>query len=373
MESNGRSSFVGVSAEVPTPALVVDAAIARRNIQRMADYVRRHNLRLRPHTKTHKSKMLARLQRDAGAPGLTVAKAGEAEVMREISEDILVAYPAIDPIRCRRLAALARSACVRVAVDTAAGIEALAAAATAAGGTIGILVELDVGMERTGVATAAETLALAQLVARQAGLRLDGLLCYPGNIWAPADSQGPLLAVVSARLEEAIALWSRHGLEAKNVSGGSTPTALQSHLVKPYTEIRPGTYIYNDMNTVHGGYCTPHDCAARIVCTVVSDAVRNQVIVDGGTKTFTSDLCLPARESGHGFIVEYPNAKIVRLSEEHGRVDVSRCARRPKVGERVTVIPNHICPCVNLYDAFWWVEDNGEARQIPVGARGLLT
>jgi D-serine deaminase-like pyridoxal phosphate-dependent protein len=359
--------------DLPTPALVVDATIARRNIQRMADYTAGHGLHLRPHTKTHKSKRLARLQLAAGAAGLTVAKAGEAEAMSETGADILVAYPALDPVRTRRLATLARTASVRIAVDTPTAITALGAAAVAAHAKIGLLIELDVGLGRTGVGTAAASLALAQLVSRTEGLRLDGLLCYPGHIWAPAAEQGPLLQAVSAQLDEAIALWARHGLEARIVSGGSTPTAFQSHLVKPYTEIRPGTYVFNDMNTVRGGFCALTDCAATIVCTVVSDAVRDQVVIDGGTKTFTSDLCIPARESGHGCIVEYPEAKITRLSEEHGQVDVSRCEPRPKIGERVTVIPNHICPCVNLQDALWWCEANEPPLAVPVDARGRLS
>jgi len=143
--------------------------------------------------------------------------------------------------------------------------------------------------------------------------------------------------------------------------------------VRQYTEIRPGTYIFNDVNTVRGGYCEWKDCAARIVCTVVSDAVKNQFIIDAGTKTLTSDLCGPARESGHGYIVEYPEGRISRLSEEHGQVDVSQSERCPKVGDRVTVIPNHICPCVNLQDALWWQEADGSARQIAVDARGMLS
>lgn len=360
-------------ATLPTPALVIDATIARRNIRRMAEYTAAHGLRLCPHTKTHKSRRLARLQLVAGAAGLTVAKAGEAEVMGETGAEILVAYPALDPARSHRIAALARTGSVRVAVDSAAAITALADAAVAAKVRLGLLIELDVGMGRTGVGTAAESLALAQLVSCTDGLRLDGLLCYPGHIWSPASEQEAPLQAVSTQLEEASALWARHGLEARIVSGGSTPTAFQSHLVKAYTEIRPGTYVFNDMNTVRGDYCTLADCAATIVCTVVSDAVRGQVVIDGGTKTFTSDLCIPARDSGHGFIVEHPAAKITKLSEEHGQVDISGCERRPKVGERVTVIPNHICPCVNLQDAFWWCEPNEAPQWVPVDARGRLS
>lgn len=359
--------------DLPTPALVVDAAIARRNIKRMADYAAAHGLRLRPHTKTHKSKRLARLQIEAGAAGLTVAKAGEAEEMGEASADLLVAYPALDPARVRRLAALARIASVRVAVDSGTAIAALAAAATAARTKIGLLIELDVGLGRTGVGTAEAALALAQLASDTEGVRLDGLLCYPGHIWAPAAAQGPLLQAVSARLAEAIALWSSHGFEARIVSGGSTPTAFQSHEVKPYTEIRPGTYVFNDMNTVQGGFCTLGDCAASIICTVVSDAVRGQVVIDGGSKTFTNDVCIPAPDSGHGCIPEYPGARLIRLSEEHGQVDVSNCEKHPRVGERVTVIPNHICPCVNLQDAFWWCEADAAPQAVPVDARGKLS
>ena len=157
------------------------------------------------------------------------------------------------------------------------------------------------------------------------------------------------------------------------MSGGSTPTAFQSHLVPQFTEIRPGTNVFNDMNTVRGGFCSLDDCAASIVCTVMSDAVGGQVVLDGGTKTFTSDRCGPAPDSGHGHIVEYPDAVITKLTEEHGQVDMSRCARRPQVGERVTVIPNHICPCVNLQDTVWWQDADGTCRPMTVDARGRLS
>jgi D-serine deaminase-like pyridoxal phosphate-dependent protein len=359
--------------EIPTPALIIEAAAVKRNIKRLAAYGAEHHLRIRPHTKTHKSRMLGRMQIESGACGLTMAKVGEAEQMAVVSEDLLVAYPAVDPARTTRLGALAREKTLRVAIDTATAVEALDQAARAAGSTIGILVEIDVGMRRTGVATAEESLNLAQLAEKASGLRLDGIMCYPGHIGAPTGEQAPPLAIVAAQLREAIDLWAKHGLRAEIVSGGSTPTAYQSHLVGEYTEIRPGTYIFNDINTVRGGFCEWEDCAARIVCTVVSDAVKNQIVIDAGTKALTSDLCAPARDSGHGYIVEYPGARISRLTEEHGQADVSQCERRPKVGERVTVIPNHICPCVNLQDALWWREADGSARQIAVDARGMLS
>jgi D-serine deaminase-like pyridoxal phosphate-dependent protein len=148
---------------------------------------------------------------------------------------------------------------------------------------------------------------------------------------------------------------------------------LQSHLIPQITEIRPGTYVFNDMTTVHGGYCDIHDCAARIISTVVSTAVHGQVVVDAGSKVLTSDHCVPAPESGHGFVVEYPEATVVRLSEEHAQIDVTACASPPQIGERLTIIPNHICPCVNLHDQVWWLEDGDDPQPLPVEARGKVS
>jgi len=271
------------------------------------------------------------------------------------------------------LAKLARTKHLMVAVDTTTAAEAIASAARDAEAMIGLLVDIDVGMGRTGTANPQAALDLAQRISGLRSVRLAGILCYPGHIWSPSDQQGPALAAVAATLEETLDLWRRVGLEARIVSGGSTPTAYQSHLVPQYTEIRPGTYIFNDMNELRAGYATLDDCAARIIATVVSDSLPDQVILDGGAKTFASDLCIPARDSGHGYIVEYPQAKITHLSEEHAQVDVSALADRPHIGERVTVVPNHICPCVNLHDNTWWLEADGTVRSLCVDARGKLS
>jgi D-serine deaminase-like pyridoxal phosphate-dependent protein len=362
---------------VPTPALVVAGARVRRNIERLASYARSHGIAVRPHAKTHKSVAIGRMQMAAGACGLTFAKVGEAEALLPAFDDgpadLLLAYPVVDPARTRRLAELARRAMVRAAVDTVQAIAALGEAAVASASTIGVLVDLDVGMGRTGVPTVEALGALARTIERTPGLRLDGIFCYPGHVWAPPSGQAGPLSAVAALLEEAVDRFDHDGLCRGIVSGGSTPTAFQSHLVPQYTEIRPGTSVFNDMNTVRGGFCTLDDCAARIVCTVVSDAVAGQVVLDGGTKTFTSDRCGPAPDSGHGHVVEYPEAVVAKLTEEHAQLDVFRCDRRPRVGDRVTVIPNHICPCVNLQDAVWWQEDDGQLRKLPVDARGRLS
>ncbi len=358
--------------QVPTPAIVIDAAAVRRNLKRLADYSKQHGVKLRPHTKTHKSKMLGRMQMEAGAIGLTVAKAGEAQVMSEVAHDILMAYPAVDPLRCEALAKLAARVTLRIGIDSAAAADALSAAARRAGHAIGILVDLDVGLHRTGAQSPADALALAQYITRQPGLRLDGLMFYPGQVKDESESSLQQLADVDAKLSEALALWRKSGLGAPIVSGGSTPAAYQAHRISSMTEARPGTYIFHDMNGVHGGYAKLEDCAARIHCTVVSTAVPGQFIIDAGSKTLTSDRCGPAPDSGHGYVVEYPQAKIVKLTEEHGQVDCRECRHAPKVGERVTVIPNHICPCVNLQDQLWWTEPGEVPHAITVDARGKV-
>lgn len=355
-----------------TPALIIDEIVLRRNIKRMADYARSNNLALRPHTKTHKSLRIGRMQLSSGASGLTVAKAGEAQVFAPLESDLLLAYPALDTHRAKTVAELARKQNLCVAVDSTQALDALQAAAEKSGSTIGILVDLDVGMHRTGVQSPADAMALAQEASRRKHLRLDGLFFYPGHVCGTQVERRAALKSIDAVLEETISLWQTQGLEARIVSGGSTPTALDSHVMKQLTEIRPGTYVFNDMNCVMGGSATLDDCAARIVCTVVSNAVPGQVVIDAGTKILTSDQCGPAPKSGHGYIVEYPLARISKLTEEHGQVDISKCDVPPRIGERVTVIPNHICPCINLQDRVWMRNESGVLESVSVDARGKI-
>lgn len=358
--------------EIPTPFILIDAQIARRNLASLADYARQHKLGVRPHTKTHKSKMLARMQLEAGAIGLTVAKVGEAQIMAEVGDDLLMAYPAIHPQRCLDLAKLAKSKTIRVAVDSTTAADRISEGAKAEGSAIGLLVDLDVGHHRTGVQNPAEALALAQHIDKLPNVRLDGLLFYPGHLQWKTPQLDQAMAQIDALLGDVIERWRASGMQAKIVSGGSTPTARRSHLITRLTEFRPGTYIFNDMNCVHGGFVNLEDCAARIICTVVSTAVPGQIVLDAGSKTLTSDRCGPAPDSGHGLVVECPRAKITKLSEEHAQVDVRECGRSPKVGDRVSVIPNHICPCVNLQDRIWWQESGDEPRPLTVDARGKV-
>ncbi len=360
-------------AQVATPALIVDLSTAEHNVQQMAAYCREHGLSLRPHTKTHKSRQMSQRQLDAGAGGLTVAKLGEAKTMAEVCDDLLLAYPAVDLHRAAGIAALAKDRMVRVAVDSVAAIEALSRAAIDAESDIGVLIDVDTGHHRTGLQTVEDAVSLARTVQQHAGVRFDGLLTFPGHIMTPHDQQAVPLRAVADVLESVLDALAAAGLNAEIVSGGSTPTALRSHLVPQLTEIRPGTYIYYDWNCASGGWCTLEDCAARVVCTVISDAVPGKVVVDAGSKTLTSDrLVTDPDAGGYGYVVECSAARITRLSEEHGEITWPSIRRRPAVGDRLHIIPNHICPCINLQSSYWLRHDDDTLILSPVDARGLL-
>jgi D-serine deaminase-like pyridoxal phosphate-dependent protein len=358
--------------DLDTPAVVVDLDVLESNIARMAAYCRSAGFALRPHIKTHKIPEIARLQIAAGARGITVAKVGEAEVMVAAGiDDVLIAYPVIGADKARRVAALARRAKVAVALDGVESARALSGAAAEAGATVGVLVDLDVGFHRTGVPTVAATADLARAVSRMPGLRFAGLFCYPGHIRGPAEQQAPALAAVQALLAEARDALAAGGLPVEVVSSGSTPTARHSGLTPAATEIRPGTYVFNDVSYHSVGANTLDECALTVHMTVVSTAVAGQAILDGGTKTLTSDRCAGKIE-GHGHVRELPDAVIVKCNEEHGWVDVSRCSRPPKVGDRVSVIPNHVCPVVNLHDTVHGVRNGVVEVSWRVAARGLV-
>lgn len=364
---------IAKSELISTPSLVVDLPTVQANLKRLHEYADARQINIRPHTKTHKSRLFARMQLNYGAIGLTAAKVGEAEVMSLESNDVLIAYPVVDPERCRRVAELAKFCSVRVAVDSSYGVDALAEHARAIGATVGILIDINVGTNRTGVANPDDALVLAKRVDQQApALRLDGIFFYPGHIWSPAQEQVKSLQAIDDILASTIDLWRMNGLAAPIVSGGSTPTAYQSHWIRSQTEIRPGTYLFNDMNTARAGFCELSQCAAALICTVVSNAVPGKAVIDAGTKTLTSDRNVLRPDSGHGYVVEYPEAKVVRLSEEHGEIDFGECEMIPRVGERLAVIPNHICPCMNLQEHVYLQSNEGLATA-SIDTRGMLT
>jgi D-serine deaminase-like pyridoxal phosphate-dependent protein len=366
------------AADIDTPALLVDLDVMEHNLRRVADYTRKHGLRLRPHTKTHKSPRIGRRQLELGAAGLTVAKVGEAEVMLEAMPeagpaDMLVAYPVIGRTKLERLMAVARRARVTVSLDSLCAAQQLSEAAQAAGVKIAVLAETDVGLGRVGVTPGAELLDLARGIERLAGLTFEGIAFYPGHIKDNGEQGTEALAALGGLIQSILADFRREGIEARIVSGGSTPSLYHSHELAGLNEIRPGTYVYNDWNTVASGACTPDECAAALLVTVVSTARPGQIIVDGGSKTFSSDrLTGSGPESTFGHVVEAPEAVFHKMNEEHGYVDVTRCGRKFAIGERLRIIPNHICVAVNLHERVYGTR-SGEVEEVwEVAGRGKL-
>ena len=357
--------------QVSTPAVVVDLDVMERNLARMAAYASQHGMALRPHTKTHKTLEAARLQLDLGAIGLTVAKVGEAEVMAASGAgEILVAHPIIGDAKLRRLAALAPNIKLIVAIDSLEAAKSLSRVAGETGCTFGVLVEFDSGSLRCGVAAGQPAAELGSEISKLPHAQLQGLFTYFGSVWGNSSERSAEIDRLKAGVAATIQCFRDAGLPTGIVSAGSTPAARLSHLVPGITEIRPGTYIYNDLNTYYQGLCTLDDCAVRVVTTVVSTAVPGHVIVDAGSKTLSSDPLNAGPKSGHGLVMETP-AKLSKLNEEHGYViadDLSPFT----VGQSLTIIPNHVCTCINMHDEVLLARKGVIVGSWKIAARGKV-
>jgi D-serine deaminase-like pyridoxal phosphate-dependent protein len=360
-------------ADIETPALLVDLPVMERNLRRVAGYTQQHGLRLRPHTKTHKSPRIGRRQLELGAAGLTVAKVGEAEVMLEAAPpDMLVAYPVIGQSKLERLMAVARRTNITVSLDSLFAARQLSAAASAAGVNVGVLAETDVGLGRVGVTPGPELLELARGIEGLPGLTFEGIAFYPGHIKDNGEQGREAIAALGELIQSILDDFGHAGIEVRIVSGGSTPSLYHSHELPGLNEIRPGTYVYNDWNTVASGAATQEECAATLMVTVVSTARPGQIIIDGGSKTFSSDRLAGSGEVTFGHMVEAPQAVFHKMNEEHGYVDVRECNRKFEIGERLRIIPNHICVAVNLHEKIYGIR-NGELEEVwEVAGRGKL-
>ena len=359
--------------ELSTPALTVDLDVVERNLDRMAAQCRQKGVALRPHTKTHKAPEVARMQLDRGAVGLTVAKVGEAEVMAAAGlDDILVAFPVFGGEKLWRLAQLARWRRMLISLDDEATAVVCSRAMSEQGVTLGVLVEFDVGFHRCGLAPGHSLVELAKKVQKLPRLEFRGLMTYFGNVWGSEEERAQEAEQVAGRVGRALAAFREADVPVEIVSGGSTPSAQFADRVPGLTEIRPGTYVYNDLNTFHQGACKLEDCAARVVVTVVSTAVPGRAIIDAGSKTFSSDLLGSGPRSGYGLVVEAPDAPLVKLNEEHGHIDITNSKHHFRVGEVLTVIPNHVCTCVNMHDEIFLRRAEEVVGSMPVAARGKI-
>ncbi|MDP9368438.1 MAG: alanine racemase [Chloroflexota bacterium] len=358
-----------------TPCLIVDEEIMRRNIAEMAAFASSVGVAMRPHIKTHKTPQIARLQLAAGAVGATCAKIGEAEVMvgQGGVEDVLLAYPTVGEPKIRRLLALMERARVVVALDSREAAEALSRAMAAEDRVLDVYVEVNTGQDRAGARAGEEATALALDLARLPGLRVVGVMTHEGqaNAASPEQIEATALAAGRALVETAEAVRAE-GADVSAVSVGSTPAATYTPTVPGVTEMRPGTYVFNDNTAFRYGRLGPNDCALRILATVVSRPAPDRAVIDAGSKTLAMDRSLA--HPGHGYIVGHPQAEIARISEEHGVVLLPEGEDRKafRVGDRVEIIPNHVCPTVNLQDQLFLVRDGHLADVWDVAARGKV-
>lgn len=351
-----------VARQFGTPAVVIDLDVVERNIARVQALCETAGIANRPHIKTHKSPVIAAMQRDAGARGITCQKLGEAEIMAESGQDdILIAYNLLGEEKLSRLGRLLSHTKVTVAADNPVVVAGLPQAAAIAGRDLDVVVECDTGRKRAGVETVAEAVALARDIASRPGLSFAGFMLYP-----PENA----VAETQAFLDAANAGIREFGLAPRIVSTGGTPNLVNLGRIKGVTEHRAGTSVFNDRMMLAAGVAQLEDCALTVYATVVSRAGPERGILDSGSKTLTSDT---GGLEGHGLILEHPQAKIARFAEEHGFLDLSACNDRPGIGDVVRIVPNHVCVVVNMVDRLVTVRGDRIVGELPVAARGRLT
>jgi D-serine deaminase-like pyridoxal phosphate-dependent protein len=358
--------------ELDTPSLVIHLGVLEVNVAEMASVARSAGVRLRPHTKTHKSADIARMQLDAGASGITVAKLGEAEVMVEAGlDDVLVAYPIVGENKLARLRSLLERARVRTTLDSVEVAEGLGRVGRDLGRPVEVLVEVDTGLRRLGRPPGRPSAELVAEVARVKGVDVVGLLTHAGHAYHCPD-QASLRATAEREgrdLVETAERCARDGIELREISVGSTPTARFVAGVAGVTEIRPGTYVFNDVQQMRLGVATEATCAARILATVVSHPDGERFAIDAGSKAFSSDGGDGPSFPGRGVVVGRPDLRIDFLNEEHG-VGHRTGTEEIRIGDRLEVIPLHVCSAVNLFDLAFGVRDGRVERELPIAGRG---
>jgi 3-hydroxy-D-aspartate aldolase len=365
-------------ADIDTPALVIDLDAFERNLKRMADFVGKSDVRLRAHAKTHKSPIIAAKQMELGAVGMCCQKVSEAEVLVDGGiGDVLVSNEVAGAAKLDRLAALARRAKIAVCVDDPGNVAEMEAAAAKAGVTLDVLVEIDVGARRCGIAPGAPAARLAKQIASSPHLNFAGLQAYHGSAQhvRKADTRRDQIARAVEMVEDTLGALRAAGLEARIVGGGGTGTYENEAASRVYTELQCGSYIFMDADYARnkradGGLFDDYEHALFICATVMSMPAPERAVVDAGLKAFSVD-------SGMPLAWQLPGALYHRPSDEHGILDLTTCTERPKRGDKVLLVPGHCDPTVNLHD--WYIGVRGfgtPAARVesvwPVAARGAV-
>ena len=357
---------------VPTPALAVDAGALERNLERMAAHAKAKDIGLRPHTKTHKCPLLAKKQLELGAIGVCAAKVSEAEVMVDAGiEAVLVTSPVVTRDKIARVVDLARrSAGFQIVVDNAAAVTALGEAARRAGVTVGVMIDLDPGMGRTGIASGAPALDLLRQVARLPGLRFDGLQCYAGNVmhvngWEERRKRS--LAALERAIETK-SLMEREGFEVRAFTGGGTGTFDIDCDVDAFTDLQVGSYLFMDVGYRRcggrgGAVFNDFEPSLFVLATAISKPASGFITIDAGFKALSADSGVPDLYDVSGVVYKWGG-------DEHGILVLESPSRPIELGDQVTLIVPHCDPTVNLYDVFHPYRDGRVEELWPISARG---
>lgn len=360
--------------DLDTPSLLIDLDVLGGNVAEMQQVADTSGVRLRPHTKTHKCPDIARMQLDAGAAGITVAKLGEAEVMAAAGiDDVLVAYPLVGAAKLARLRTLAERAHVRVTTDSVEVAEGLGRVGRDLGRDVPVLVEVDTGLHRVGRPAGAPTVELVKDLTRVPGVEVIGLLTHAGHAYrssrpedlrATAEREGLDLVETAERC-------AAEGVPLREISVGSTPTARIVAGVAGVTEIRPGTYVFNDVQQMRLGVASEATCAAHVLATVVAHPTDERFVLDAGTKAFTSDGGDGPPFPGRGVVAGRPELVLDFMNEEHA-VGRRTGADDVRIGDRLRVIPLHVCSTVNMFDEAIGVRGGEAVRTFAIAGRGKM-
>ena len=346
--------------ELDTPIPLIDFDIVLQNLIRVQKHFDHLGLAFRPHIKTHKMIPFAKIQLHLGARGITVQKLGEAEVMANAGiKDIMVTYNIIGQRKLDRLVKLAKQTKLTLVTDNEVCVNQLNGAATHNNLALDVLIECDTGDNRNGLVNADHVLQLAKSIVTKPNLRFKGLMTYPPT--GARIKVSKILCSLRKMLES-------NGIPVETISSGGTKDLFLEEGLEGITEYRAGNYIFNDRLSWHNGSCSLDNCAARVLSTVVSTPSRNRVILDAGSKSLTSDL---NGLNGYG-IEPISQAKLSKLSEEHGQMEVKEGASPPNIGDLVQILPNHICPVINLFDEIALKSRGRVLGLVKVDARGKV-
>lgn len=359
-----------------TPVLLINKQKMMNNIRKMVNISQKNEVNLRPHIKTHKIAYIAEQQIKEGAVGITVATVSEAEVMENHGiKDIFIAFPLVTKSKIIRAIALSKKVRLILTIDSLEGAILLSKMAKKENIILEVRLEIDTGLKRTGVLYQ-EALKLAEKIVSLQHLELTGIFTFRGalqngsstkDIERAGTEEGKLMVDLAEQLKA-------KGINIQDISVGSTPTSEFAGAVSGITEIRPGTYIFYDVMQESYGSCCLDECAASVFVTIVSKPSKELAIIDGGSKTFATDVQPnqpPLFLKGFGKVVGYPNVTLERLNEEHGMLKIEGEADL-QIGDTVEIIPNHICSTINLHSDVIMSSEDGRNERYTVSARGQL-